>query len=168
MQAKHSDIYRIIRRIIILIGKYDIKKFIIEKNKEIIMNKDNSKLIKELFNQEKRENFEILKKNDKTKASCLIKFFCMCFRVKDLYKYIQDILNSHIFEQIFPELISGMKNNKFLDDIKNESNEKEDDNKINCQNDIAELIMKYNKDNQKLYDELLILKNSEFNEVKLN
>ncbi len=61
-----------------------------------------------------------------------------------------------------------MKNNKFLDDIKNESNEKEDDNKINCQNDIAELIMKYNKDNQKLYDELLILKNSEFNEVKLN
>ena len=168
LQAKHSDIYRIIRRIIILIGKYDIKKFIIEKNKEIIMNKDNSKLIKELFNQEKRENFEILKKNDKTKASCLIKFFCMCFRVKDLYKYIQDILNSHIFEQIFPELISGMKNNKFLDDIKNESNEKEDDNKINCQNDIAELIMKYNKDNQKLYDELLILKNSEFNEVKLN
>ena len=61
-----------------------------------------------------------------------------------------------------------MKNNKFLDDIKNESNEKEDNKKINCQNDIAELIMKYNKDNQKLYDELLILKNSEFNEVKLN
>ena len=67
LNAKQSDIYRIIRRLLTIIGKYDIQKFIIEKDKEIILNKDNTKVIEEIYNQEKRENIEILKKQIKLK-----------------------------------------------------------------------------------------------------
>ena len=168
LNAKQSDIYRIIRRLLTIIGKYDIQKFIIEKDKEIILNKDNTKVIEEIYNQEKRENIEILKKTDKTKASCLIKFFCMCFRVKNLYKYIKDILNSHLFDKIFPGLSLALNNNKFLEEIQKESESDENNRKINCQNDIIELIMKYNSDNKKLKNELLIMKFSEFNEFNLD
>ena len=168
LQAPQSDIYRIIRRILTLIGKYNITKFIIEKNKEIILNQDNSKVIEDLFKQEKRNNIEILKKTDKTKASCLIKFFCMCYRVKDLYDYIKIVLNSHLFDKIFPELSLAMKNDKFLQEIKKESEKNENDRVINSQNDIFEIIMKYNKNNIKLCKELLIIKNSEFNEINLD
>ena len=151
-----------------IIGKYNIKKFIIEKDKEIILNQDNSKVIEELYNQEKRNNIEILKKTDKTKASCIIKFFCMCFRVKDLYNYIKIILNSHLFDKIFPEIALAMKNNRFLQEIKKESEAKENDRVINSQKDIFELLVKYNENNIKLFEELLIIKNSEFNEVNLD
>ena len=168
LQAPQSDLYRIIRRILTIIGKYNIKKFIIENDKEIILNQDNSKVIEELYNQEKRNNIEILKKTDKTKASCIIKFFCMCFRVKDLYNYIKIILNSHLFDKIFPELALAMKNNKFLQEIKKESEAKENDRVINSQKDIFELLVKYNENNIKLFEELLIIKNSEFNEVNLD
>ena len=92
----------------------------------------------------------------------------MCFRVKNLYKYIKDILNSHLFDKIFPGLSLALNNNKFLEEIQKESKSDEDNRKINCQNDIIELIMKYNSDNKKLKNELLIMKFSEFNESNLD
>ena len=168
LKAKQSDIYRILRRIIVIIAKYDIKKFIIEKDKEIIINKDNSEVIILLFNQEKRDNINILKKTDKTKSSCLVKFLCMCYRVKDLYDYIIKILNSHLFDKIFPELDRAIRKTEFLEEIRRESKLDEKDRKINCQNDVVELIMKYNNNNKNLVNELLAnLKNNEFNKVKL-
>lgn len=168
LQAKQSDIYRILRRIIVIIAKYDIKKFIIENNKEIIINKDNSDVISLLLNQEKRDNIKILKKTDKTKSSCLVKFLCFCYRVKDLYEYIIKILNSHLFDKIFPEIDKAMRNNKFLEEIQKESKLNEKERKINSQNDVVDLTMKYNNNNKNLANELFfILKKSEFNQVKL-
>ena len=168
LQAKQSDIYRILRRLIIIIAKFDIKKFIIEKNLEIIINTDNSKIIDKILAQEKRENFDILKKQKKTKASCLIKFLCMCYRVKNLYEYILKIINSHLFDKIFPELCKSLENKELLNKFKKESELDENKRKINSQNDIVELIINYNNNDKKLANEFLInLKNSEFNEVNL-
>ena len=61
-----------------------------------------------------------------------------------------------------------MNNNKFLEEIQKESKSDENNRKINSQNDIIELIMKYNRDNKKLKNELLIMKFSEFNEFNLD
>ena len=168
LQAKQSDIYRILRRLVILVAKYDIKKFEIDKDSAIDMDKDNTEVIQKLSEQKIRDEVLILEKSDKTKASILTKFLCMCYRVKDPFEYVVKINNSNIFDYIFPNFSCAIKNNDFLENLRTELLLPEEKRFINNTNDFIALLMKFNKDNVNLAKELLILKKDIFNEVNMH
>lgn len=167
LRAKQSDIYRILRRFVILVAKYDIKKFQLDENTIIDMEKDNTEIIEQLKNQNSRNGVVILEKSDKVKASVLTKFFCMCYRVKNLFEYVMKINKSNIFDRVFPYLSQAIKNNDFLESLKIESSLPEEKRTINNTNDFVGLLMSFNKNNIELARELLILKESAFNEVNM-
>lgn len=168
LQAKQSDIYRILRRLVILVAKYDIKKFKIDKDTTIIMEENNIENIKKLNEQKIRDEIKILEKSDKTKASIITKFLCMCYRVKDPFEYVSKINKSSIFDYIFPNFSNAIKDEKFLSSLKTETSLPEEERNIKSTNDFVVLLMQFNKDNTELASELLILKQDVFNEVNMN
>lgn len=168
LKSKQSDLYRIVRRLVILVAKYDIRKFYIEEDLILDIGRNNVDLIKMIEHKEFRDGVKIIEKSDGTKASCLTKFFSMCYRVKDLYEYVSKINDSHIFDSIFPNFSIALRNIDFLKDLKRESLLMENMRTINSTNDFVVLLIKHNKTNIKLARELLILEKDVFNEVNLN
>ena len=131
----HTDDYeRVLKRILVLSAKYDIENFVIYNKTINVSNdsnltKDNIKKIKEI----------LPKTTNKGRASVLMKFFSILYRVSKPLDYIRRVNNSHLLDEGFPELSKILKNDDFISflGIEQRSSTKKLNNELNTFNTLV-------------------------------
>ena len=145
-----KDYNRVLKRMLVLIAKFDIENFVV---KDKVINVSENPLN---TSENLRKIKEILPEMiDKSKASTLMKFFSMFYRVSTPLDYVLKINNSHIFEENFPELSKILKNDKFISFLATEQYSKS--KQLNNEMNVFDKLLFYAEDKEKFINECKIL-----------